>query len=92
MNAQVVTWRRHKCSSNHREYHTWITCAIGARRVAWVKGSGPYATISWCGAANDVTVVMHSNLAEAVAVRKQLDRSRCGGRCSRNHQVVEVVL
>jgi len=92
MSAQVVTWRRHKCSQNHREYHTWIKCKIGASRVLWVQGTGPYATISWCGAANDVTVTLHGNLTEAVSALKQINRTGCGGRCTRDHQVVEVVL
>lgn len=92
MSAQVITWRRHKCSQNHREYSAWIKCAIGARRVLWVQGSGPYATISWCGAANDVTVVLNSNAAEALTALRQINRTGCGGRCMGTHQVVEVVL
>ncbi|MDZ8202087.1 hypothetical protein RZO50_11220 [Microbacterium sp. SSW1-59] len=92
MSAQVGTWRRHKCSQNHREYHAWIKCKIGARRVLWVQGSGPYATISWCGAANDVSVTLHGNAADALAALKQINRLGCCGRCTGNHQVVEVVL
>jgi hypothetical protein len=92
MSAQVVTWRRHKCSANHREYSAWIKCAIGERRVLWVQGSGPYATISWCGAANDVTVTLYSNLSEALVALKQINRMGCSGRCTHSHQVAEVVL
>lgn len=92
MSAQVVTWRRHKCSQTHRKYAAWIKCAIGHRRVLWVQGSGPYATISWCGAANDVTVALHGNLATAIAAVRKLNRLGCSGRCTGNHQIVEVVL
>lgn len=92
MSAPVATWRRHKCTRQHREYHTWIECAIGSRRIAWVLGDGPYATISWCGAWNEVSVTLHSSLTDAVAALKQINRTGCGGRCSRTHQVVEVML
>lgn len=92
MSAQVVVWRRHKCSQNHREYAAWIKCAIGARRVLWVQGSGPYAVISWCGGCRDVTVTLHVNPAKAAEAMRQINRLGCGGRCHKSHEVVEVVL
>jgi len=88
----VTTWRHHKCLLRHRNTATWIKCAIGPRRVLWVSGHGSYAVISWCGDPNDVTVVLHTSLTEALAAAKQIDRVACGRRCTGWHEVVEVVL
>ena len=86
----VVKWRHHKCDSLHHNTATWLKCAIGTRRVLWVTGHGKYATVSWCGGWDEVTVVLYEDLSEALTRLKMLDRTACGGRCIGNHQIVEV--
>lgn len=90
MSTQLVTWRRHKCNRTHSGPNTWIKCAIGAHRVLWVKGSGPYATISWCGEWDEVTVVLHEYLANAQMSLREINRTSCGARCLKRHQTVKV--
>ncbi len=92
MSAPIVTLRRHKCTRQHQDYPTFIRCAIGKRRVLWMQGYGPYATISRCGGPNDVSVMLHPRLGDAQTALKDLNRLGCGGRCSGNHELAEVVL
>lgn len=87
---RVATWRKHKCDSTHRTTRTWIQCAIGKRRVLWIVGTGDYASISWCGNWDHVTVVLHRAAQDASAAADFIDRIGCGGRCTGSHQVIEV--
>lgn len=88
---QAVRWRQHKCERTHRTARAWITCAIGTRRILWAHGEGRWATISWCGAWNDVSVRLHPTLADAQTAIRIIDNSACGGRCHRKHSLVEIV-
>lgn len=82
----MKTYRIHNCQAAHRTYRTLVRCMIP--KAAWVAGEGQYALIAWC----DVpTVSLHDDLANAIEKKGFIDRTRCGGRCTGHHDIVQIV-
>ena len=80
-------YRRHNCEAQHRTPRALMKCAVP--RAAWVAGSGEFALIAWCG---EPTITLWGRAAEAEEQREMLAGTGCGGRCTRRHEVVRVVL
>lgn len=55
--------------------------------AAWIVGGGMFASVSHCRC---VTVVLYESRADAVRAKAAIDRSACGGRCTRDHRVVNL--
>lgn len=79
-------YQLHNCAALHRNSRTFMTCAIP--RAAWVRGTGPYAVIAWCRVP---TVTLWDSPLEALDALLLLDRTGCGGMCSKRHDLLKVV-
>lgn len=83
----MKNYRVHYCESAHRTYRTMAKCVW--RRAAWIQGNGPYASVAYCRV---TTVMLYATAAEAEEAKAIIDASACGGRCSRRHEVIQLVL
>lgn len=82
----MKTYRRHNCISRHRTYNKLARCMI--TNAEWVQGEGSYALIAWCRVP---TITLHRQLSDAEAALEFLNRTACGGACSRRHEIVLLV-
>jgi hypothetical protein len=81
----MKVYRRHNCTRSHRSARTFMKCAIP--KAAWIVGRGDYASIAWC----DVpTVELYATQEDAERAKATIDRTGCGGRCQRRHEVVQI--
>jgi hypothetical protein len=64
-----------------------MRCAIVG--LEWIDGKGTYACIAWC---HVPTVTLHETENEAQKAKERIDRTACGSRCLRKHEVVQVVI
>lgn len=72
-------------SHGHRTYRTLAECRWP--RAAWVAGKGPFALVAFC----DVpTVTLHETRESALASKRTIDDSACGGRCYRAHRIFDL--
>ena len=79
----MKSYRQHRCTRSHRTYRTLAGCMFP--RAAWITGSGPYATLAWCGT---LTVTLHATPEQAAAAREFIDSYGCGGQCYDRHEIV----
>jgi len=86
--ASVKSYRVHYCNAKHRTYRTMAKCVW--RRAAWIMGDGEYASVAWCH--RGATVQLHATAGEAEQAKAIIDASACGGRCTRRHEVIRLVL
>jgi hypothetical protein len=89
---RIVRW--HRCDSNHRTYNRFASCVW--RKAVWVTGEGPFATVSYCvqwrpGYADSMTVMLHKTETAARHTLDFIDRTACGGGCSRAHELVRLI-
>jgi hypothetical protein len=84
----------HNCSARHRTYQAMAKCLWP--RAVWVEGEGPYATVSYCQSpsyrGNSTSVMLHKTEAAAGKAMAAIDRFGCGGGCTENHRLLELVL
>ncbi len=85
--GQFKLHRQHSCASKHRTYVAMGKCAW--KRAAWVDGDGPYAVLAHC---RELTVRLHQTPEAAEEAKDAIDRTACGGRCSKQHELVQMVL
>ena len=57
------------------------------RWARWIHGTGAFALLAHCGV---LTVTLHETLAEAEKDKALIDRSACGGRCHKDHEIVDL--
>jgi hypothetical protein len=57
------------------------------RRAAWITGKGPFAVLAHCRV---LTVTLWTSLEKAQAAKKQIDEHACGGRCNRDHEIINL--
>jgi hypothetical protein len=83
----ITTLRTRSCSLHeHRSYRTLAQCLY--RRAEWINGEGPYAVLAHCRV---LTVTLWKNLPAAEEAKRMIDGGACGGRCSGDHQIVELL-
>ena len=76
-----------KCGKRHRKHSAVARCIWP--RAEWIEGEGPYAVLAHCRV---LTITLPAD-KDAAGVSKQLiDQTGCGGRCSKNHEIVEIEL
>jgi len=83
--SAVKTYRRHGCERRHRGYRTLARCMW--RRAAWVSGEGAFALVARCGV---ITVSLWPTLAAAEESKRLIDATACGGRCTRQHEIIKL--
>jgi hypothetical protein len=76
-----------KCGKQHKKLSAVARCLW--RRAAWIEGDGPFAVLAHCRA---LTVMRHPDEGAARASQRQIDKTGCGGLCSRRHEIVEIRL
>lgn len=89
----VVRYYRHNCERRHRTPRTFAQCVW--KHAVWIIGVGAYATVSTCshGARRRCTTVMlHPTVEDAQQALATIDATGCGGRCTRQHKLIELVL
>lgn len=90
----AIIYRRHYCQRKHRESQALAKCL-------WPKHlifrEGPYATLSCDTKAkphyrrrNVRTVMLHRTLEAAQEALDLIDRAGCGGRCYRDHKLIDL--
>lgn len=87
----MKVYRRHQCNRRHRTYRTLAECIWP--RAAPIIGEGEYATVSYCAHGphdRAVTVQLHATLDDANAAKEFIDRTGCGGRCTRQHEIIRL--
>lgn len=87
----MKTYRQHPCSRQHRTYNAVARCVWP--RAGTIVGEGEYATVSYCAHGphdHAVTVQLHETLDDAEFAKDFIDRSGCGGRCSRQHEIIRL--
>lgn len=76
---------RRRCGTRHRTYRAVARCRWP--RAEWVHGEGRYAVVAYCRV---VTVTLHPTPAAAARAKHLIDASACGGRCHRDHELVDL--
>jgi len=68
---------------------TWKSTAnkLWRKKAAWIAGNGPIALLAHC---NVLTVTLWPTLEEALGAKSTIDQFNCGGRCNRNHEIVDL--
>lgn len=56
-------------------------------RAEWIEGSGRFAVLAHCRV---LTVSLWPTLEQAKNVKKRLDDYACGGKCNRDHEIVDL--
>jgi hypothetical protein len=59
------------------------------KRAVWIQGGGPFALLAHC---RDLSVSLHQIAVSAESSKALIDSTGCGGMCSRQHEIVELVL
>lgn len=77
----------HRCGRGHRAWPALAHCVF--RDAAWVSGDGPFAVVVWCGVTH---VSLHPDEPTAREELKTIGASGCGGRCTRDHELVRLDL
>jgi len=83
----MKVYRRHPCGRRHRTWRALAGCMF--QRAAWIAGDGPYAVLAWCGV---TSVTLHPDETAAAQALEVVDGSGCGGRCTRDHELVRLDL
>lgn len=76
-----------KCGKRHRKLTTVARCIWP--RAEWIDGEGAYALLAHCRV---LTISLHADEQAAVVSKRQIDRTGCGGRCSGDHEIVQIAL
>jgi hypothetical protein len=79
------------CSKTHTRWYTVAKCRW--KSADWIAGDPPakgpaYATVSYCG--RNLTVILHALLADAQSSLAIINKTGCGGSCTRRHRLVEM--
>jgi hypothetical protein len=74
------------CGARHRTWRTLAECRWP--KAIWVYGNGRWASVSDCRPA--VTVELHPTRESAEQAKRIIDTTACGGRCSRQHLIVDL--
>jgi hypothetical protein len=78
------------CGRRHRTYNRAARCRFS--EAWWINGEGPYAVLARCGnygGRGGLTVTLWATRGKAERV---LDDLRpCGGQCTGEHEIVELV-
>lgn len=53
----------------------------------WIAGTGNYASVAHC---NVTTVLLFATESQALAAKRRIDGGGCGGRCTRQHEIVRL--
>jgi len=85
--TSTVTGRSpwHRCTTRHRTYRMVAHCRWP--HAAWVTGEGRWAVLAHCRA---LTVTLHPTLERAARAKRLIDTDACGGRCHRDHDLVDL--
>jgi hypothetical protein len=84
------------CGRSHRSWSALASCRWH-KGLLWISGwadpSGPcWACVSLCPLSTSrgasVTVTLWPSREEAAAAKAEIDRTACGGRCMRLHQIL----
>jgi hypothetical protein len=88
--------RCRRCGKAHRSWRSVALCRWP--KALWISGNPPFdgpafASVSDCPCFRRVglTAILHPTEARAEDAKALIDRFACGGGCSRQHRVVEVV-
>ncbi|MDR6439087.1 hypothetical protein J2790_004262 [Paenarthrobacter nicotinovorans] len=81
----MKTYRKHKCTRQHRTSKTFLACAIP--RHHWIRGKGNIALIAWCDAPS---ISLWTKAEDADASKDFIDAVGCGGRCTGRHDIIQV--
>lgn len=78
----------HYCRRVHRTFTALAHCMFP--RAAWIAGDGgPFAVVAWCGV---TSVTLHGDAEAATAALVAVGATGCGGRCTRDHELVRLDL
>ncbi len=78
----------HHCQRQHRAYTAFAHCAFP--RAAWISGDGPFAVVVKCGAGS-VRLFPDADAARRTLAAIGAPGS-CSGRCTGDHQLVQLDL
>jgi hypothetical protein len=59
------------------------------RKSAWIHGNGRYALLAHC---RELTVTLWPKLEDAQEAKSGIDSMACGGRCIKNHEIIDLDL
>ena len=95
----MKVYRRHRCNRKHRSYRTLAKCMFSYTHIFGpMSEEGPYALVSWCKLHHPdynrrgITITLHPTFEQAEETRIWLDGIACGGGCSRQHEVIKLVM
>lgn len=57
---------------------------IWGKHSCWIDGEGPWALLAHC---HILSVSLWQTEAKALASKKQIDETACGGQCVRAHEI-----
>ncbi|MFD9616668.1 hypothetical protein ACFWB2_05155 [Streptomyces virginiae] len=93
----LKVYRQHYCERNHRSYRTFAQCAFSS--ADWVKAFDagdelPYALVTYCRKnyrfGDQRKVSLWTSRENAEIGKEGIDRSGCGGGCSRRHEIIRL--
>jgi hypothetical protein len=56
-------------------------------KACWIAGSGRYASLAHC---RELTIELFNSAPEAAKAKAQIDATGCGGRCYRQHEIIDL--
>lgn len=74
------------CPIRHRTWRAVAKCRWP--NAEWVMGEGPVVLLAHCRV---LTVSLHADRESAEWSKAWIDRTACGGRCTRRHQIVSLL-
>lgn len=83
----MKTYKNHRCSRQHQKPETFIRCALPTH--TWVKGTGSFALISWCGRP---TISLWETNAVATVILEDLNATGCRSACRGQHEIVQLAI
>ncbi|MFD9077551.1 hypothetical protein [Streptomyces erythrochromogenes] len=93
----LKVYRQHYCERNHRNYRTFAQCAFSG--ADWVEAFDagdelPYALVTYCRKnyrfGDQRKVSLWTSRENAEICKEGIDRSGCGGGCSRHHEIIRL--
>jgi hypothetical protein len=64
---------------------TWKWAQRAWPEAEWISGTGDWAVVAYCP--RGLTVTLHQTEEGAIASKAGIDRTGCGGRCVKDHEI-----
>jgi hypothetical protein len=57
------------------------------KKIEWITGNGPFALLAHCRV---LTITLWPTMELAEETKKRIDEMCCGGKCIRDHEIIDL--